>query len=161
MEQRTKQALRWITSLLRSSGVPFQAAGGLAARAYGATRPIIDLDFYIPKARLADVAERAAGHVEWGPAHVREAGWDITFMKLSYAGQQVELAGAEDVRIFDPRAGCWVEARVDLSASEEREVLGEVVPVMPLRQLEAYKRQLDRDVDRQDLMEMGASAGEA
>ena len=79
-------ALRWIVDLLRRLGVPFQAVGGLAARAYGATRPLVDLDFYIPTERLADVAIAAGPHVVRPPAHSRDESWDLQFMKVEYAG---------------------------------------------------------------------------
>jgi hypothetical protein len=159
--RKEEKALRWIVSLLRTAGVSFQVAGGLAARAYGAERPIADLDFYVPTARLEGIAKAAAEYVEHGPMHICEAGWDITFMKLSYAGQRIELGGAEDVRIFDHRTGQWAEQDIDLSKAEMRKVLGVEVPVMPFEQLVAYKRRLNRAVDRQDLAEMCGSRREA
>ena len=156
-------ALRWIVDLLEAREIPFQAVGGLAARAYGAARPLADLDFYVPTARLPEIAAAAAADpaatIVRAPDPYRDVSWDLAFMALDYDGQRVELGGADGARYFDRLAGCWREAAVDFAASVPRTVLGVVVPVMPLASLAAYKRALDRDVDRLDLAELDAAAG--
>lgn len=150
-------ALRWIIALLRELDVPHQAVGGLAARAYGATRPLADFDFYVPARTLPDLARAAGSYVVRPPSHHRDAWWDLVFMKIEYAGREIELAGAEDTRFFDGAAGEWRDARVDFAASLAKEVCGVAVPVMPLAQLIAYKRALGREVDHQDVVEMLAA----
>lgn len=149
------RALRWVVDMLQRHDVVFQAAGGLAARAYGATRPLIDLDFYLP---LRDVwpflLPEVAGYVTWGPERHSGAHWDITFVKLTYAGQPIEFGDSSDAFYFDPEARKWLRQRVNYGASEWHEVLGVRIPVMPLSELVAYKRCLDRPVDQQDLLEI-------
>ena len=153
------RALGWIVEQLRGLGVPFQAAGGLAARAYGARRPLEDLDFYVPTSRLADVGEALATRIVRPPGAHRDDWWDLTFMKLEYGGCEIELAGAEDARYFDRATGDWHPAGIDFSTSVERAVLGTLVPMMPFDQLVAYKRRLARDIDLQDIREMLAAHG--
>ena len=46
------QAFRWIVGLLEELAIPFLLVGGLAARAYGASRELADIDFYAPGNRL-------------------------------------------------------------------------------------------------------------
>ena len=149
-----RSALDWIVGVLRRADVPFQVVGGLAARAHGARRPLVDLDFYIPTSRLYDVAGLAAGRVTRLPAPHRDEHWDLTFMKLEYDGRPIELGGADGARYFDRQAGAWREAEIRFDASLEMEIFGIRVPVMPLEQLVEYKRRLDRDVDRQDIAEI-------
>ena len=151
-----RSALSWIVRVLRRADVPFQAVGGLAARAHGATRPLVDLDFYVPTSRLDDVAILAADRATRPPSHHRDDHWDLTFMKLEYDGRPIELGGADGARYFDRRAGVWREAGIRFDASLDIEIFGIRVPVMPLEQLVEYKRRLDRDVDRQDIAEIAA-----
>ena len=149
-----RQALGWIVEVLRRTDVPFQVVGGLAARAYGAKRPLADLDFYVPTSRLEDVADVTAAYVSRLPSHYQDACWDLTFMKLDYDGRAIELGGADGAQYFDRQAGLWREAGIRFDFSVERTIFGIRVPVMPRDQLIAYKQRLDRDVDRQDVAEM-------
>lgn len=58
-DEAAQEALRWVVGLLDAHDVPFEVVGGLAARAYGATRPLADMDLYIPGAHVATVLEAA------------------------------------------------------------------------------------------------------
>lgn len=148
------QALGWIVEVLRRADVPFQVVGGLAARAYGAKRPLADLDFYVPTSRLDDLADAAAAHVSRLPSPYRDECWDLTFMKLDYLEQPIEIGGSDGARYFDREAGLWREAGIRFDVSVERTIFGIRLPVMPLGQLIEYKQRLDRDVDRQDVAEI-------
>lgn len=147
-------ALAWVVDLLQRHRVPFQLVGGLAARAYGATRPLADLDFYIPMKRFAELLPEISPNVIWGPEHYRDANWDITFVKVSYAGQPIELGDSDEARFFDRAAGVWRRQEIAFSRSVWRDVMGVRVPVIPHSELIAYKRQLGREVDRLDLREI-------
>jgi hypothetical protein len=146
-----ERAFRWIVGLLEELAIPFLLVGGLAARAYGASRELADIDFYVPGERLADIARAASEFVTAGPERVVSAHWDITFMKLEYAGQCIELGAAEDVRIRDGATGPWAREPVDLGAAELKELFGLRVPVITRDRLLAYKRRLRRPVDLADI----------
>lgn len=156
-ESKQKRALRWIAGVLEAAGVPYQVVGGLAARAYGAARPLADIDLYVPGGRLEEIAPFVEEHVTFGPGRVVSDEWDLTFMALEYEGQIVELGGADSVWIYDQQAHEWAEQRIDFSTSELRDIYGVTVPVMPRAQLVAYKQRLARDVDLQDISEMRAA----
>jgi len=159
LTEQARQALVWITELLRSNNVPFQVIGGLAARAYGSTRPLRDIDLYVPGDRLEQVAMLAAEYVVRGPWHQRDERWDIAFMALDYGGQRIELGGAEG-RYYDSKAACWRLADIDFERSELREVFGVTTPLMPREQLIEYKRRLGRPVDLVDLEELAESVAQ-
>lgn len=148
------EALSWIVEMFRRVDVPFQVVGGLAARAYGAKRPLVDLDFYIPTSRLDDIADVTAAFVSRPPSHYRDECWDLIFMKLEYQGQPIEIGGADGARYFDRQASRWHEAGIRFDVSVERTIFGVSLPIMPIDQLIEYKQRLDREVDRQDVAEM-------
>lgn len=152
--QRAEAALRWIADILDARNVPYQIVGGLAARAYGATRRINDIDLYAPASELGSVLELIEPFVTRPLAHYRDQHWDLVFMRLEYGGQPIEIAVGDDAKYRDSRLGEWHDAAVDYAASERLNVLGVSVPVIPRYQLLSYKRRLDRTVDRADVEEI-------
>ena len=149
-----RQALGWIVDVLRRLDVPFQAVGGLAAQVYGAKRPLADLDFYVPTSRIDDVAAATTAYISRLPSPYRDECWDLTFMKLGYAGRPIEIGGADGARYFHRQAGLWRDAGIRFDGSVEKTLFGVRISVMPLEQLIEYKQRLGRDVDRQDVAEM-------
>lgn len=147
----TEKALRWIVGVLERRDVPFQVVGGLAARAYGAARPLVDIDLYIPAVKVEAVLEAVRPHVTRPPTRHRDAHWDLVFMQLEYAGRTIEIGVADDARYRDVRAGRWRHADIDFEAADARDVFGVRVPVMARDRLIAYKRRLGRAVDRADV----------
>lgn len=154
-EEHIADALRWIVGVFLSCGADFQVVGGLAARAFGATRPIVDLDFYVRESDLPRVLAAVEEFRVWGPEHYQDDSWDLTFAKLERDGVKIELAKAEGARYFDRLQGRWVGQDVNFSRSESRELFGLELPIIPQDQLMSCKRALDRDVDRLDLEAIG------
>jgi len=146
-----RTALQWIVDVLERRAIPYQLVGGLAARAYGATRPIADIDLYIPATAVGAVLDAGADCVTRPPAAHKDAHWDLAFMQLVYAGRKIEVGIADDAKYRDARTGAWRDAAIDFESADVREVFGVRVPVMPRDQLVAYKRALGRDVDLADV----------
>jgi hypothetical protein len=148
-------ALRWSIDLLDSLGLPHLVVGGLAALAHGGTRPLVDIDFYVPDRGLPMIAEAAAPYLTRAPARHVDHHWDIVYTKLTYEGQPVEFGGADTVRIRDRATGECIGQEIRFAAGERREVFPNVIAtVMPAAELIRYKRLLDREVDRQDIAEL-------
>lgn len=141
--------------VLERHGVPYQVVGGLAARAYGATRPIVDVDLYVPFDRAEAALEEIRPHVVWGPKHHAGDEWDLTFLKADYGGQRVELGdSSSEPKFFDQHAGHWVPQCVDYEAGVRIELLGVRAWVMPEEELVRYKLVLGREVDLADVAQI-------
>jgi hypothetical protein len=153
--KKAGEALAWTVGVLERRGVPYQVVGGLAARAYGAERPIVDVDLYVPFDRAQGALEEIRPNVVWGPEHHADEEWDLTFLKADFGGQRVELGdSSSDPRFFDREEGRWVSQRVDYDTSARMELIGVPAWVMPEEELVRYKRVLGRPVDLEDVAQI-------
>ncbi|MFC6672306.1 nucleotidyltransferase [Marinobacterium aestuariivivens] len=148
------EALRWIHELLNEREIPFVVCGGLAAIGYGSTRPLNDIDLFVPGRHFQSVVSAAADCISKPARRYREEGWDLEYVQFIYEGTKVEVGNAEDAMIFDAGSGQWVALAIDFSRACDVEVLGITVPAMRIEDLISYKRILDRPVDREDIAEI-------
>ncbi len=157
MSKKVETALVWIKQILEDNQVPYQIVGGLAARIHGGTRPVADIDLYIPR----ESAEQLMPHVQaWFSkplTHYREGGWDLEYCQLIYQNQKIEIGLSPGTQIQDGKTGQWIELTTDFASSEMGEYQGISVPVIPVADLLAYKILLDREVDRIDIRELSNS----
>lgn len=156
--QKIGPALRWIVSLLGRYAIPYQICGGAAAKAYGATRPLVDIDIYAPlqqSPHFQTFLEEIQPHVirEWGPW--RSNSWDILYTALDYEGMQIEIAeSSTHPRFYNYRDGRWEDQRIDFAASTIIDFCGVDIAVMPKDELLIYKAMLDREVDHLDIEQL-------
>ncbi len=153
MKQSSK-ALRWIVNIFRKNGIPFQVVGGLAAKAYGATRKLHDIDIYVPDKHMNTIINQTKEFIIWGPKRIKIKNWDLEFIKIRYAGQLIEIGPPEKTKIYNNEKRRWFKEKIDFSKSEIREVMGIKIPVMPKNQLISRKQKLARNVDKIDLKQM-------
>jgi hypothetical protein len=157
---RAAAALTWIVSTLNQHEVSYQVVGGLAALAYGGTRPLHDIDLYAPLSGRPGLLTELHPYTVWGPEHFQDAARDLVFMKIDFDGIRIEIGDSVlHPRLFDAQQHRWVDQRVDYDRSHRRVVLGVPVDVMPLADLLDYKRALGRPVDMQDITELSGPTG--
>lgn len=148
-------ALRWVTELLEDLGIAYQVVGGLAARCYGATRPLVDIDLYVPdEASLDRIASAAEDRLVRPPSLHRDEHWDLTFLTLEWGAWKIEIAAAATARVWNRDAERWASAAVQFDESRIVETSGLELRVMPREDLIRYKTGLGREVDRLDLEAM-------
>ncbi|HEX9726969.1 MAG TPA: gamma-glutamylcyclotransferase [Gemmatimonadales bacterium] len=144
----------WIVRRLRGAAVPFQLVGGAAARAYGATRPVVDLDFYVPDEVLAALHDALTPYAAGAPSRVVSDHWDVACLAVTHEGQAIELGGADSARFRRGPSAPWNAAAVAFDRATPVRVFGVTVPVMARDQLLAYKKVLGREVDLLDCHEL-------
>jgi len=145
-------ALQWICKLLADHHIPFMICGGLAANAYGATRPLNDIDLFVPSEHFAALVNAAAPFISKPAKHYQEEGWDITYVQCLYQGVKIEAGSADNVRIFNQISQSWTALELDFSSITSGRVLDTVVPLMPKESLISYKTILGRSVDIEDII---------
>jgi hypothetical protein len=153
MEKAIK-ALTWIAEILRENHIPFQLAGGLAARLYGSTRVLDDIDIDIPEEDFEKLTQLVQPYVIFGPEQFSDEHWEIFLITLDYHGQKIDLGGAYKTKIFNKQTQSWEEMVSDLSKAKLNLVFGIEVPVISLKDLIEYKTKLAREVDMDDVREI-------
>ena len=135
-------ALEWISKILNKHQIPWQLTGGLAAHAYGSTRPINDIDIDIPEDRFAEILDEVKPYITDAPCRIDNPVLDVYAMTLEYQGQEVDIGGAYETRVKDLKTGIWHTVKVDLDNVEQKNVFGVEVPVVNKQDLITYKQWL-------------------
>ena len=138
MDQLTN-GLKWIADILKKHDIPFQITGGLAAHAYGATRPINDIDIDIPEDRFAEIFDEIKPCLVEGPARTPNPVWDVFAVTMDYHGQEIDIGGAYDTRILDVKTGIWHDAKANFATAEIKAIFGIDVPIVNKDDLIEYK----------------------
>ena len=150
----TKGALQWIISVMEANDISYQIVGGLAAKTYGATRDLVDIDLYVSGQDFNKACELSKAHLVWGPEVLKNEEWDCEFAKFEYQGQKIEIGNSDNTRRFDHEGHKWVKENIDYESFELKEYLGITIKVIPKEKLIEYKRKLNREVDILDIQQM-------
>ncbi len=150
-EKNTEEAFKWIVGLLKKHSIPFQVSGGFAARLYGSTRELNDIDIGVPDSGLAVLYPDVKQYSTFGPAHYLDEDWDVQLMTLNYKGQEIDIAGRDTIQFFDRTKNTWFPAYREPSKGKIMEVYGLSVPVVPKEVLITYKKKLMREADILDI----------
>jgi RimJ/RimL family protein N-acetyltransferase len=154
-ESKLSEALNWLVSLLNRYQIPYQVVGGLAAQVYGARRPLVDIDLYIPMEQLSPALAELEPYMIRKPRPHLSSGWDLTYLVLEYQGQAIQIGDSSShPRFYNRRDQRWEPQVIDYPTSQKVKLYGVEINVMPRDDLIHYKTLLDRDVDRADLQEM-------
>ena len=152
---RISQALDWLVSLLKRHGVPYQVVGGLAAQAYGASRPLVDVDLYIPLEQVQGALDEMRPYVVREPLPHLSASWDLVYLALSYQGVYIEIGDSTtNPRFFNRIDQRWEPQVIDYAASQTARLYGVELAVMPREELIRYKAMLAREVDAIDIRDI-------
>lgn len=148
------QALAWLVKKFEKHHIPFQIVGGLAAKAYGSKREVVDIDMYIPHKYFKKFPKELKKFIVWGPKHFKDNCWDVIFLRIIYEDQKIEIADAKSSKIYDKKIKKWICIDIDFSDSVIKKVFEMNVPVIPKQKLIKYKKILSREVDILDLKEI-------
>ena len=147
---KTANALKWISTILKNHNIPFQVTGGLAAHVYGATRPINDIDIDIPEDRFHEIIEDVRPYVTEEPTRIVSSVWDVYVMTLNYHDQEIDIGGAYTTRIKDEKTGIWHDAKANLATADIKNIFEIEVPVVNKHDLIEYKSWLAMPNDHQE-----------
>lgn len=147
-------ALTWIIEFLEGNNIPYVACGGIAAKVYGSKRELNDIDIYVPDEYFVLVTEFGSSYITYGPKHYKDKQWDLTYVKFDYHGQDVEVGSDKECKIYDSQQSKWVVQSIDFDDYQRHKIFGVELKVMSKNNLIAYKKQLSRDVDIDDIAQI-------
>jgi len=151
MDRKTKEAFEWIIRILQEHKVPFQIAGGFAARIYGSRRKLADIDIGVPDSKLRKILSDVKKYVIYGPKRYIDKNFDLPLMTLKYQGQVIDIYSDDKTKLFDYKKNKWVKSSSNFKKSTIKNVYGLKVPVISKKELIAYKKILGRKVDLADV----------
>lgn len=147
-----KEVLQFLAKTLTSENIEFQVSGGLAAIAYGAKRPLYDIDLEIYKKDAEKVQSLFREFIteDWnndieGP----EDEFDLWILKLDIRGVPIDINQIEDSRIKS-KTGEWIPQPEEMEYGT-RTIEGIALPVQSKESLIAYKKLIARDTDLIDI----------
>lgn len=142
-EEKTINALKWMVEILERKNILYQISGGFAAKIYGSTRPVNDIDFDIPEDRFKDVEKEVEPYIIKGPKQMNDGKWDLKIITLNYHGQEIDIGGAYEAKVSNKERTKWIPIPVDFSKVHKKEVEGIIISVVSPEDLISYKQFLD------------------
>jgi hypothetical protein len=91
MQEKTLNALKWITEILDKHKVPYRVGGGFAAYIYGAVRKINDIDITFPGKYFQIIIPEVSSYVTYNFCHSVDKKWDCDGLTLEYNGQEIDM----------------------------------------------------------------------
>lgn len=146
-EEKTLNALRWVTGVLDKLGVPYRVGGGLAAHVYGANRPVNDIDISLSGKYFDVIVSEVKEFITEGPKHYSNEKWDCDTLSLNYHGQEIDMTDIDTLRMSNKAKTEWFNTRDRYRKHPNKvvEVEGFNVSLIDPRDLAAYKKELDGD----------------
>ena len=149
--KKLADALKWIVLILRKHDVPFQISGGFAANIYGAKRPVNDIDMDIPEDKMELLLPDLKPYITFGPAEYKDEKWNLELITLNYNGQEIDIGGAFNTKIFDEKNKVWENYPAKFETAQVQTVYGIEVPVVRPQDLIGYKKLLSGEHQKVDI----------
>lgn len=143
--EKTLRALRWITEILERHSIDYEILGGFAAKIYGSSRELNDIDIDISEKYFPVILPEISEYITYGPARYQDGKWDLEVITLDYHGQEIDIGGTDTARISNKERTEWIAYSVSPFSPIDVEVGGRKVKVFHPRKLINYKKELDGD----------------
>jgi len=155
LTENQRTVLLFLANTLKENNIEFHVTGGLAAIAYGAKRPLYDIDVEIYERDVEKVRVLFQEYVveDWnneleGP----EDNFDVWMMKLNIKGVPVDISQIEGQRVRTA-GGEWI-SQPEIMSTEVHTIEGIELPIQNKHDLIAYKTIVAREIDLEDIRRM-------
>lgn len=140
-----KEAIDFIVPMLSKRHIPFQITGGFAARLYGATRKVNDIDIDLNTADMELLLAELADYVVEPAGRCKDTTWDLYVCTLDVNGQLIDLSGNEEAYVHNKNTGAWDILEMNFDQVVWIEAYGYVLPIQNPIDLMNYKLKIKYD----------------
>ncbi len=151
MDDKTLTALKWIVGILNKQNVKYQIAGGFAAKIYGSPRTVNDIDFDIHDSDFSKILSDISKYIIFGPARYKNEKWDTELITLNYHGQEIDISGADTIRMSNLDKTAWISYEKSDFNSIPINIEGIEIEVIHPQELIDYKKELDGEHQSEDI----------
>ncbi|MFZ3019950.1 MAG: hypothetical protein WA051_00265 [Minisyncoccia bacterium] len=144
-EPKTIEALKFMVELFNKHNIPYRIGGGFAAKIYGSSRPLNDIDFGIPDKYFATIFPEISEYITYGPSRYIDGKWDCELITLKYHEQEIDISGTDTMKISNKNRTEWIKHNELSDDGLDICIQGVDVKVMHPRELMKYKMELDGD----------------
>jgi hypothetical protein len=151
MENKLLKALYWIIGILNKHSIEYNISGGFSAHLYGSNRQINDIDIDISENDFEKIYNDVNSFIILGPEDYKDERWDLKLMTLNYFGQEIDISGAFNQKIFDDVSQKWIHSPANFSKSRKITFEGIELHVIDPNDLVNYKKLLSGDHQKIDI----------
>jgi hypothetical protein len=148
-------ALRWIIEICERRGIPLRITGGLAAKVYGSSRVLHDIDIDIPDEYLGLLSADVEQYYTMPLQHYKDAKWNLRLMTLDYQGQEIDVGGSQ--QWIANHQGNWIKIPICFDNLQYHQIGELIMPIINPHDLIAYKQYLDGEHQQIDIQAIQAT----
>lgn len=150
-EGKTKDALRWIVGILNNHKIDYQISGGLAGKFFGSKRKLNDIDIDISQKYFSKILPEISKYIIYGPAHYRDAKWDLELITLNYNGQEIDISDSDRPLISNKERTRWIYFPAHFSETLEFKLDALKLKIINPKYFIEYKKELDGEHQLEDI----------
>lgn len=150
-----EKTLKWIIRILKRKKIKFNILGGLASYAYGSKRMLVDIDLYMKNEDFQKILPNVKDYITEAPHFSKSKNWECFYMELEKDKIIIEIGGDKGCKFRNLKTKKWCNFSKGLFNPTFKKVFGLNLPIIPKKDLIAYKRKLMRGVDIIDLNNLG------
>lgn len=152
LESKTLNGLRWITNILHQYDIPYKIGGGFAAKVYGSTREINDIDISLSGKYFEVIVPVVKDYITVGPKHYPTPKWDCNTLSLNYNGQDIDLTDVDTLKMTNLEKTTWITVKeMRLYDGVMTDINGIKASIMDPRDLICYKKELGGEHQESDI----------
>lgn len=110
-----------------------------------------DIDIDIRDNDFPKIFKDVKNYAIYGPAHYVDERWDCKLMTLRFGVQEIDISGADSMKICDAQTGVWRQYPADFDRVEKIKIFGMEIPVINKYDLVKYKSMLAGAHQKEDI----------